>query len=399
MIPHDLPTGSPIGLLMSNPVDAKLLRHFLGSMGHGVVVLGDAEEALRDIDDSGLIIADEVLAERHAEGLLQMKREAAPFLLPILVVAGAKSDAASWIKRGFDDVLRMPLVKAELLVRLETFLRLRAASIRAQRESEERFRMTFDEAPNGIAHTGLDGRVLMVNRRLCEMLGYSEAELLRMRSADITFAEDIDATQKLRRRAISGKSGTPSVEKRYVRKDGTVFWGELLISAVRDDQGEPSRFISIISDISERKALESRLARVARARRFMAECNRILVHAAEETALLSQMCDEAVRSGGYRMAWAGMAQPDARKSVVQVASAGLHADYAKSIFTSWSADDPHGLGGMGRAIRSGELVVIGDIACDPAMAPWHADTFERGLRAVVVLPLKVAGHPVGGLAI
>lgn len=392
-------TASPIGLLLGNPVDAKLLRHFLSSMGHGVMVLSEAGEGLRDIDDSGLIIADEANAERHAEGLLQMKREAAPFLLPILVVAGAKSDAASWIKRGFDDVLRMPLVKAELMVRLETFLRLRAASIRAHRESEERFQMTFDEAPSGIAHTGLDGRVLMVNRRLCEMLGYSEAELLRMRSADITFAEDIDATQKLRRRAIAGKSGTPSVEKRYVRKDGTVFWGELLIAAVRDDQGEPSRFISIISDISERKALESQLARVARARRFMAECNRILVHATEETALLSQMCEEAVRSGGYRMAWAGMAQHDAAKTVLPVASAGRGADLVNGLVVSWSADDPSGRGPTGQAIRSGELVVIGDIAADPDIAPWHGSAAERGLRSVVVLPLKVAGHPVGGLAI
>ena len=245
-------TGSPIGLLLSNPVDAKLLRHFLASMGHGVCVLTGAAEDLRELDGSGLILVDESFAGRHSDHLMQMKRDAEPFLLPVLVLAGEKSDASRWIKRGFDDVLRMPLVKAELMMRLETFLRLRAASQRTHRENEERFRITFDEAPSGIAHTALDGRVLMANQRLCDMLGYGNEELLRLRSADFTYPDDLDATQRIRRSAIAGKSNVPAVEKRYVRKDGTVFWGDLRISVVRDDQGEPNYFISVISDISGR---------------------------------------------------------------------------------------------------------------------------------------------------
>ncbi|HEX7812996.1 MAG TPA: PAS domain S-box protein, partial [Burkholderiales bacterium] len=399
MITHDLHKASPIGLLLRNPLDAKLLRHFLASMGHGITVLDGDAQSLQAIEGSGLILADEASASRHAERLLEMKREADPFLLPVLVMAGGKSDSAKWIRRGFDDVLRMPLVKGELMVRLETFLRLRAASQRAHKESEERFRVTFDEAPSGIAHTALDGRVLMVNRRLCEMLGYGQAELLRLRSADITFAEDIEATQQLRRRVIVGRSAPPAVAKRYVRKDGTVFWGELSISSVRDDQGEPKYFINIISDISARKALESRLERLARARHFMAECNRILVHATAETQLLEDMCREAVTSGGYRIAWVGMAQQDARKTVLPVVSAGPVTDYLKSEFISWSADHPSGQGAIGRAIRSGELTEIADIAAEASLGHWHALAEQRALRSVVVLPLKVAGSVIGGMAI
>ncbi|MEO8005848.1 MAG: hypothetical protein ABI771_13125, partial [Betaproteobacteria bacterium] len=125
MITHDMSNASPIGLLISNPLDAKLMRHFLASMGHGVSLLTGAAEDLREIEGSGLILADETCAARHVERLLQLKRAAEPFLLPVLVLAGEKADASRWIKRGFDDVLRMPVIKAELMVRLETFLRLR----------------------------------------------------------------------------------------------------------------------------------------------------------------------------------------------------------------------------------------------------------------------------------
>jgi len=399
VITHDMSNASPIGLLVSNPLDAKLLHHFLASMGHGVSVLTGAAEDLREIEGSGLILADETCAGRHAERLLQMKRTAEPFLLPILVLAGEKTDTSGWIKRGFDDVLRMPLVKAELMVRLETFLRLRAYSQRMQHENEERFRTTFNDAPSGIAHTVLDGRILMVNQRLCDMLGYGEEELLRLCLADFTYPNDLDATQKIYRSVIARKSKLPVIEKRCVRKDGTVFWGELRISVVRDDQGEPKHFISIISDISERKTLELKLTRVARARHLMAACNRILVHATEETELLSRMCEEAVRSGGYRMAWAGTIQHDPRKTVLAVASAELEADCAQTVFTSWSADNAFGSGEMGKAIRSGELMVIGNSGADTDMKPLHVDTAKRGFLSMMLLPLKVGGDQIGGLAV
>lgn len=387
-----------IGLLVGNPVDRGLLAQFLRECGHETVE-PDSFGSLEPLARAGLLIVDETAARRHAAQIQAMKREAAPLVLPTLVLVNRNSDGTFWIRQGFEDVLRQPLAKVELMARLEAYLRLRLQSENALRDGEERFRVTFDHAPSGIAHTALDGRFLMVNRRLCEILGYPEAELLQKRFTEITYADDLDTTLSHRQALIAGQRSEFQTEKRYVHKDGTVIWADLTVSVVRGGRGEPKQFISIINDISGRKQLEDKVHRIARARRVMAECNRILVHAPDESTLLTRMCAAAVEFGGYALAWVGMAQHDAQKSVRPVARAGRHTDYVDWTRVTWDASDPNGRGAMGRAIRTGELTLVEDAASDPTQAPWREQILKRGFHSALVLPLKVDGTTVGGMAI
>ena len=129
----------------------------------------------------------------------------------------------------------------------------------ALRASEERFRGTFENAAVGIAHRNATGRFLRVNEKFCTIVGYSREELLQKTMRDITYPDDqavsIDAFTAL----WQGKSPTFGLEKRYVRKDGSVVWGELFASLQRDAAGNPAYDIGIINDISERKQLEEEL--------------------------------------------------------------------------------------------------------------------------------------------
>jgi PAS domain S-box-containing protein len=131
----------------------------------------------------------------------------------------------------------------------------------ALREGEARFRATFEQAAVGMANAALDGAWLRVNRRLYEMLGYTEAELLARSFQDITHPDDLEADLDNVRRLLTGEIATYSMEKRYVRKDGATLWIELTASLVRDAAGAPLHFISVIADISARKAAEAALAR------------------------------------------------------------------------------------------------------------------------------------------
>ena len=131
------------------------------------------------------------------------------------------------------------------------------------RESEERFRATFEMAAVGIAHVSLDGRWLRVNHTLCEILGYSREELAELDFTAITHPEDIDADWQSARRLLAGKIDNYSMEKRYIRKDGSIAWTNLTVSLVLDEVGEPNYFISVVEDISRRKATEQALARQA----------------------------------------------------------------------------------------------------------------------------------------
>jgi len=129
----------------------------------------------------------------------------------------------------------------------------------ALRDSEERYRRTFELAGSGLAQVDLDGRFMRVNHRLCEMFGYSEAELVGMSVKDLSHPEDRDAVDERRRKLIAGEVNTLHAEKRYLRKDGSTVWVHVAIAMERDASGEPLYAISVLDDITARKHAEQAL--------------------------------------------------------------------------------------------------------------------------------------------
>jgi PAS domain S-box-containing protein len=130
---------------------------------------------------------------------------------------------------------------------------------RALQESEERFRLTIDEAPIGIALVGLDGRFVRVNRALCDIVGYTSAELMRLTFHAITHPDDVDTDRAAADQLVRGETPRYQREKRYLSKDGTIVDVMLSVSILRDREGTPRYFISQIEDIRERKRRETAL--------------------------------------------------------------------------------------------------------------------------------------------
>jgi PAS domain S-box-containing protein len=131
----------------------------------------------------------------------------------------------------------------------------------ALRENEERFSGAFEYAPIGVALVTPDGRYLKVNRVLCELVGYSEAELLTRTFQDITHPEDLEVDLENVRRLLAGETRSYQMEKRYVHARGHLVTVLLNVSLVRDGQGQPLYFVSQVQDITERKLLEAELNR------------------------------------------------------------------------------------------------------------------------------------------
>ncbi len=141
----------------------------------------------------------------------------------------------------------------------------------ALRESEQRFRRSFDDAAIGMALVGTDGRILRTNRSLREILGYSEEELLVKTFQDITHRDDLDADLYHFGRMLAGEMRTYQVEKRYMHKEGHVVWALLSVSMVHDEEGEPLYFVSQIQDISERKRAEQKIREAEQRYRTLVE--------------------------------------------------------------------------------------------------------------------------------
>src|SRR5665648_1085720 len=128
-----------------------------------------------------------------------------------------------------------------------------------QSRVEKLLRATFEQAGVGIAHVGTDGAWLRVNQRLCDMLGYTREELSRITFADVTHPDDVGANVEHLRKLLAGDEDTYDTEKRYFRKDGSSVWVSLSVALIRDEDGAPDYFLSVLEDTTERKASEQEL--------------------------------------------------------------------------------------------------------------------------------------------
>ena len=129
----------------------------------------------------------------------------------------------------------------------------RAAVEQALRESEEKFANAFRESPHGMAFVDTQGRYIKANRALCEMVGYTEPELLGMRFADITHPDDIATDLEQLERLVNREISSYHRIKRYYHKDGRLIWVSVGVSAIHDAHGNPIYFIGQMQDITSQR--------------------------------------------------------------------------------------------------------------------------------------------------
>jgi PAS domain S-box-containing protein len=131
--------------------------------------------------------------------------------------------------------------------------RLRQLAEKALQTNQKQFHAIFNQAAVGIAKVGLDGEWLLVNQKLCDIVGYTCEELLERTFQDITYPEDLNTDLELVQKVLAGELESYSLEKRYIHKQGSLIWIHLTVSCVRDALNEVQYFISIIQDISDKK--------------------------------------------------------------------------------------------------------------------------------------------------
>ena len=129
----------------------------------------------------------------------------------------------------------------------------------ALRDSQERFRRTLEYAPIGMATLSLDGRFVQVNQVLCAIVGYAKEELEGLTFQQITAPEDLDLDLDNVRQLIAGTIAAYTMDKRYIRKDGSRIWVQLSGTLLRSEDGVPQYFVAQIQDISATKQQQEHL--------------------------------------------------------------------------------------------------------------------------------------------
>ncbi len=197
-------------------------------------------------DDRGRVLAEAEAAVASRSGFRVEARGYAPEggLKWVAVTGAVRCDETGY-------PVRVDGVTIDITERKLTELRLR--------ESEARFRAIFENAGIGIALVGPGGIPVACNPALEQLLGYSASELQKMHFSEFTHHEDVKRDLALYQDLISGRRRRYEVEKRYLRKDGELMWGRLVVSAVRDASGQAVFGIGMVEDITARKRVEREL--------------------------------------------------------------------------------------------------------------------------------------------
>jgi PAS domain S-box-containing protein len=153
----------------------------------------------------------------------------------------------------------------------------------ALRESEEKFRRVFQDAPIGMTLNDMSGKGLQVNPVFCDILGYTESELKELTFYEFTHPEDIDKEMPYIQECLRGEISRYQMEKRYIKKSGEIVWVNLTAGVIRDGEGNPRYGLGMVEDITERVQVEERLR--LRDRAIAASSNGIIISDARQPDL------------------------------------------------------------------------------------------------------------------
>ncbi len=283
-------------------------------------------------------------------------------------------------------------------------------------ESEERFRATFEHAAVGAAQVAIDGRWLRVNRKLCEILGYTEEELLQKTFQEVNHPEDLEEGLSWVRRVLEGDVQTYSIEKRYIRKDGSEVWTNLTVSLVREASGEPKYFIALIEDINQRKKTEEErdllLVRERLARAEAVKARRRLDLLAKSGSVLSASLDyEVTLEAITRLVvpdladWCLVDILEEDGYIHQLAS--THAEEAKETLLRelkehrrFGEDDA---GSTAEVLRTGKSVLVSEVQQSLLAEGADEDHLkilrELGICSVISVPLLARAKTLGAITL
>jgi signal transduction histidine kinase/CheY-like chemotaxis protein len=181
------------------------------------------------------------------------------------------------------------------------------------------------------------------------------------------------------------------------RPDGVDLYLDVTASPVLQN-GALAGAVIVLRDMTEARRTESRLERLICALRAHSHTDSAALRASDENAYLSDVCRIIVEDCGHPMAWIGIAEHDAARSVRPVAHAGFDQGYLEQLDVTW-ADTERGRGPTGIAIRTGEWSYCPNMLTDPEFGPWREQAIRRGYASSIAFPLSIGGEVFGALAI
>jgi PAS domain S-box-containing protein/putative nucleotidyltransferase with HDIG domain len=263
----------------------------------------------------------------------------------------------------------------------------------SQRHSEARLRLLIESAPDAI-FVQTQHCFAYLNPAAIKLFGAESADQLLGQPVLERFDPRFHDLARERIRTLSEeKKGVSLVAYINLKLDGSSFHGE--VSAVPISWEGQDGALVFLRDITERNQAEKTIKELNVLLRAIKEINEALLRVKSEPDLFQQTCDLLIQVPNIRFTWIGLLQPESFE-IKPVACAGYEAGYLDDIRVTWD-DSPHGEGAIGRAIKTGQPVVMEDIAGDPGAIPWREAALKRGYSYMMALPLIYGDLIIGTL--
>ncbi len=281
-----------------SPLDRELVRDALEKEHGGFRVIEAASREEFDArlgeTDYDLVLSDFNILGFEGLQVLESVQSLQPGV-PVVIVTGTGSEAiaAEAIKRGAADyvikspqhIRRLPHTIHAVMERHRLEEEHRRWQTKLQR-SEERFRAVFENAPQGLVIADEQGSFVSVNRVWERMFGFTAQEALHLTYRDVTYGEDIEESRTRFEGLMGEKAGSYRLEKRFIRKDGSIFWGDLSVQLFREPGSGEKRALGVVADITKRKQAEEAILRSETKHRALLESAPIGILVVERDGLI-----------------------------------------------------------------------------------------------------------------
>jgi len=280
------------------------------------------------------------------------------------------------------------------------------------KESEERLKLAIAGADDGIWDWDIDTNTVFYSSRYKALIGYTEEEFPDVLNSFVDHLHPDDYEDALNAINNHLDSRLPyDVEYRLRTKSGSYCWFRARGHALWNDAGKAIRMSGSIRDIDDKKKTEielanyqnkleelvkDRTAELEQARssllksnqslKALSQGNHALAHATDEQELLDDICRIIVEVGNYKLAWVGYAVHDENKTIQPVAQYGYEKNYIENLNLTW-ADQVHGRGPAGTALRTSNFSLMGNTMTDPNFKPWRDEAIKQGYGSVAGFPL------------
>jgi len=292
-----------------------ILQAALDNSQAGIAIADAPDGKLRYVNQAGLLIPDKpenelvdgVDADHYVSSWQILHFDGTPFLadevpLTRAIRYGEKNSKEFIIRRANAEdryvwANAAPIldeagsVIAGIVIFLDTTASRSAEE--ALKKSEQQFRTLFEQAAVGVAITDAqNGQFLRINQRYCDILGYSAEEMLNKTYLAVTHPDEVQISNEKKDLLLAGAIREFSIEKRYIRKDGSLVWVEITVSTMWEPGEPPNNYVTIIQDISSRKEGEEKLNMT------YAEMQRLLAEADKSRKVLLNVVEDQKRAEG-----------------------------------------------------------------------------------------------------